>query len=170
MPLRVASDDVQAAVQAAEPIIATRPRADDWEESDSFRSRPNEPKAERGTTMLKIIIGGIFAYAAAVGLGIVGMMFPRQTHDVVRAVNQAVAFVRPDPPRTRPYVAPTVPAAETPAPSVPAAPHKRPHKVDSSQLNYEVVDPIRKHVAPRPPTASITVSVAAPKSGLQTAN
>lgn len=174
MPLRLGSNDVQVAVEAAEPIVASRPPADGWEEGESFRSRqPRESKPERGTLILKIIIGGIFAYAAAVGLGIVGMMFPRETHDVVRAVNQAVAFVRPDPPKTRPYVAPIVPAAETPAPSrpsAPAAPRKRPHKVSSSQLTYEVVDPTRKHVAPRTPSASITISVATPKSVGQTAN
>ncbi|MBV9610279.1 MAG: hypothetical protein JO187_12035 [Acidobacteria bacterium] len=101
-------------------------------------------------------------------VGLLGMMFPHQQHDLVRAVKQGVAFVRPEPQRPRALVMPqptAAPAAvDTRSKTVqPAA--RRKHYSNGKSPNFgtiEVGDSTqRRTITPKPtaPTASITVSV-----------
>jgi len=155
MPLRFQSDDAQP----AEPITAIRPPAVEFEESRGIRSSyPYEPQPEKGNLILKIVIGGIFAYVTFMAVGLCGVMFPRQSHDVVRAVNQAVALVRPEPPRPRMTVLESMPATtNTPAKPAVTASHKRYRRVGSPEFgSVEVVD--SNHTQIRTPSP-VTVSV-----------
>jgi hypothetical protein len=164
MPLRFQSDDAQP----AEPITAIRPPAVVFEESRGIRSSyPYEPQPEKGNLILKIVIGGIFAYVAFMAVGLCGVMFPRQSHDVVRAVNQAVALVRPDPPRPRMTVLESMPEA-TPAKPAVTASHKRYRRAGSPEFgSVEVVDSNHTHIATPSP---VTVSVDGPEPTAQPAN
>jgi hypothetical protein len=166
MPLRFRSDDAQP----AEPIAAIRPPAVHFEESRPIRSSyPCEAQPEKGNLILKIVIGGIFAYVAFMAVGLCGVMFPRQSHDVVRAVNQAVALVRPDPPRPRMTLLESMPAATiTPVKPAVSASHKHYRRAGSPEFgSVEVVDSNHTYLATPSP---VTVSVDASEPTAQPAN
>src|SRR5437868_10385937 len=93
MPLRFEQEHSHP----SEPSQAVRPPAEEMDQDGpihldhAYDRQPSEQRSERGTLLLKIVVGGIFAYVAVMAVGLVGMMFPRQTHEIVRAVQQGVA-------------------------------------------------------------------------------
>ncbi len=174
MPLRITPENAQP----AEPLAVMPPPASEMQESGSVRSRRrNEQRAEGGHVILKIVIGGIFAYIAVMAVGLCGMMFPHQAHEVSRSVQQAISMVRPETSKPRVTMVQATPAQATPAAkAVPSrasrAPRPRVHVVPSSKYpGFEVVDTNHRYAAtPRPPTPSVTVSVVDTKQAGSAAN
>jgi len=176
MPLRFEQEHSHP----SEPIQAVRPPAAEMDQAGpvhldhAYDRQPSEQRSERGTLLLKIVVGGIFAYVAVMAVGLVGMMFPRETHEIVRTVKQGVAVVRPDPPRQRVVVLSSAPAStDASVKPATAAPRKPRHRVVESPSfgKVEIVDSGHSHTAtPKPPTPSVTVSVGDSKAASQPAN
>ena len=166
MPLRVGSEEAKP----SEPVVATQHPTREIEEIRSVLRSEAEAKPEKGNLILKIVIGGIFAYVSVMAVGLCGMMFPRQAHEIARSIKLAKDYVHPDPPRARVTIVQTpttVASPSTNAAAAPAVARKRTHRVETKVVNnskyagFEVVDPNHRHsLTPPPPTPSVPVSVA----------
>ena len=158
MPLRFEQDKPEA----PEPIAAVRPPAGEDQPGRGLRLRNAvQPRSEKASVFLKMVVGGIFTYVGFMALGLCGMIFPHQSGEMVRAVRQAMEFVRPAPPNNNHFTVVQVPATD-PQPKTSSGAHRRLHKVDNSGIPVvEIVDSNqqKRTVGGSRPAPSVTVSV-----------
>src|SRR5581483_7973888 len=175
MPLRFEPEHSQP----YEPVTAVRPSVAETEPGGSihldlpYDKASTERRSDKGTLILKIVVGGIFAYVAVIGAGLCAMMFPRQTHEIVRTVQQGVAIVRPEPTKQRVIAMPSATVPEDTSVKAATTSSRKQHRrtVSASFGKVEIVDSNRSHTAtPRPPTPSVTVSVGESKPATEPAN